>query len=349
MNVAHGVYTVSLLNWTMSRVILAVLSALLLAFTSAQNLNLPDGYSAAVVTEGLRGPTQMIIGPDDRLWLAQLAGGENSGTGQVIALSLETLEREVLIDNLLKPTGIAVLDGYLWIAAGRDLLRAPLTETEVGGPETVLSDLPFNGRSNGTLTVTPDGQLLYETSGRRAGNEAREGSGTLWRLNPNDPANSAPIATGLKGAYAHTFSGDGQLFSTEIGDDLVNGQAPPDELNLITEGGNYGWPQCYGDQEAARNYGGTAQQCAETRAPLALFAPNSTPTSVVVSPFEDDTLLVALWGPAESSVVKVSSRNGNVEPFIPELQTPQHLLVEPEGSLLVSDFSRGTLYRIMRD
>ena len=349
MSVTHGVYTVSLLNWVMSRITLTVLSALLLTFAFAQNLNLPDGYSAAIVTEDLRGPTQMIIGPDDRLWLAQLAGGENSGTGQVTALSMEIGEREVLLDNLSKPTGIAVLDGYLWIAAERDLLRAPLTETEVGVPETVLSDLPFNGRSNGTLTVTPDGQLLYETSGRRAGNAAREGSGTLWRLDPDDPTNSVAVATGLKGAYAHTFNGEGQLFSTEIGDDLVNGQAPPDELNLIVEGGDYGWPQCYGNQEAARNYGGTAQQCAETRAPLALFAPNSTPTSVVVSPFEDDTLLVALWGPVEAGVVKVSLDDGTVQPFIPGLRTPQHLLVEQGGSLLVSDFSRGTLYRITQD
>ena len=312
------------------------------------DLTLPDGYSASVFTEGLQGPTQMIVGPDGRLWLAQLAGGENAGTGQVIALSTETGEREVLLDNLLKPTGVAMLSGYLWIAAGRDLLRAPLTDAGVGEPETVLRDLPFNGRSNGTLTVTPDGQLLFETSGRRSGNHAQEGAGTLQRLDPADPTHPTSVATGLKGAYAHAFGEDGQLFSTEIGDDPVNAQAPPDELNHITEGGDYGWPQCYGDREAARNYGGTAEGCEETQAPLTLFAPNSTPTSVVISPFEDDALLVALWGPVEAGVVRVSSNDGSVEPFFTGLRTPQHLL-EFDGSLLVSDFSSGIIYQIERD
>ena len=326
----------------------SLLCLLLSTFAFAQTeLSLPEGYSASVVAEGLTGPTQMIVGPDDRLWLAQLAGGENSGTGQVIALSLETGEREVLLDNLLKPTGIAVLDNDLWIAAGRNLLRAPLTEAGVGEPETVLRDLPFNGRSNGTLTVTPENQLLYETSGRRMGNGAQEGSGTLWRLDPNDPTNPVPIATGLKGAYAHTFEGD-QLFSTEIGDDPVNGHAPPDELNLITQGGDYGWPQCFGDQQAAQNYGGTPEQCAQTQAPLALFARNSTPTSVVVSPFEDNVLLVALWGPADIGVKRVfysGEREGEVEPFITGVQIPQDLLVTGD-SLLISDFARGLIYRI---
>ena len=227
--VTHGVNIARWLHWTMFKALLFLLSPLLLTVAFAQDLTLPDGYSASVVAEGLRGPTQMIVGPDGRLWVAQLAGGENAGTGQVVALSVGTNEREMLLDNLLKPTRIAVLADHLWIVAGRDLLRAPLTATGVGEPETVLSDLPFNGRSNGTLTVTPDAHLLFETSGRRAGSRAQEGSGTLWRLNPSDPTNPVPIATGLKGAYAHAFTDDGQLFSTEIGDDPVNGQAPPDE------------------------------------------------------------------------------------------------------------------------
>ncbi len=323
----------------------------------APDLTLPEGYSASLVASGLRGPTQMILGPDGRLWLAQLGGAENAGAGQVLALSSGTGEREVLLDNLFKPTGIALLDGYLWIASGRDLLRAPLAAGGgVGALETVLRDLPFNGRSNGTLTVTPEGGLLFETSGRRQGDAAQPGSGVLWRLKPTDPANPQPLATGLKGAYAHAFDSAGRLFTTEIGDDSVNAQAPPDELNLVVEGADYGWPRCYGNQRPALNYGGTPEICRRSRAPLVTFAPHTTPTGLMASPFEDGVLLVALWGPVDAGVVRVAysvdgveeeDAVGEIETFISGLQNPQHLLATPEG-LLVSDFGRGMIYRVTK-
>jgi glucose/arabinose dehydrogenase len=320
---------------------------------SALGLVLPDGYEAEVIARGLQGPTQMIIGPDGRLWVAQLAGEENAGQGQLVAISLDTGAQQVLLDGLFKPTGIAVLSGALWIASGHDLLRAALSETgEVGNVETVLQDLPFNGRSNGTLTITPTGNLLFETSGQRIGQQILEGSARLWELDPADPTHPRSIATGLKNAYAHTFDRAGQLWTTDVSDDPVNGEAPPDELNLVIEGADYGWPQCFGQQEPALNYGGSQESCRVTRAPVALFPPHSTPTSVAVSPWEQDTLLVALWGPPEQAVVRVpftrvdDNAVGQVKPFITGMQNPQHLLTLPDGSLLASDFSAGIIYRI---
>jgi len=316
-------------------------------------LTLPAGYRATVVVAGLLGPTQMILGPDGRLWVAQLAGNENDGQGQVIAIDLTSGEQTVLLDNLMKPVGIAVLDNALWIAARNNLLRAPLEgQGAVGAPEIVLADLPFNGRSIGTLTVTPAGHLLYETSGVRQGNAAAPGSATLWALDPADPTQPRPLATGLKGAYAHAFDRANRLWTTEIGDDLVNGAAPPDELNLVIEGADFGWPQCFGVQEPAQNYGGTAEICQATRAAVAVFPPRSTPTSVVASPWEEDVLLVALW--VQGMVMRVpitlqgDNATGTPEPFITGLQNPQHLLVLEDGALLVSDFS-GTIYRVERE
>ena len=155
-------------------------------------LELPAGYTARVAVEGLEGPTQMIKGPDGRLWVAQLAGEENEGVGEILAIDFDRDERRVVLDGLLKPTGIAVLGGYLWIVAKRDLLRAPLDEEAMAGPiETVQRSLPYNGRSNSTLTVSPEGDLIYATSGARFGGTPIEGSATVWRLNP-----AAPTRTG---------------------------------------------------------------------------------------------------------------------------------------------------------
>jgi glucose/arabinose dehydrogenase len=325
---------------------------------STSGLTLPTGYTAEVAVEALTGPTQMIWGPDDTLWVAQLAGGENAGQGQILSIALDTGESRLLLEGLNKPTGIAVLNDALWIAAGRTLLRAPITNQtpiEIGTPETVLEGLPTNGRSNGTLTITPDGELLYETSGARQGNRPAPNSGTLWMLNP-DTMESRPLATGLKNAYAHVYDSNGRLWSTDVADDPVNGGAAPDELNVVVEGADFGWPQCFGNQEAATNYAGDATICAQTRLPVALFAPHATPVSVVVSPWDATVMLVATWAGPVPAVYAVpiipqgdNATSGTIVPFIEGLARPQHLLVLADGSLLVSDFETGTIYRIEQE
>lgn len=314
-----------------------------LSVGAAQTPNLPEGYRAEAVVTGLRGPTQMTFGPDGRLYVAQLAGGENAGAGQIVAIDIATDEQDILLRNLFKPTGVAVTETDLWVLAGNRLLRAPLTEDGTGDLETVLRDLPNNGRSLGTLTLTPDGNLLYETSGTLTRDGPQRGSGILWQLDPADPENPEPLASGLKGAYAHTFDANGTLYTTELGDDWVDGSPPPDELNVIEAGADYGWPWCYGRQRPAENNGGTAAVCAKTEAPLALFARGATPTSVAVSPFRPGELFVALWVP--SQVVRIDAETGETTPFLTGVTFPQHLLTDG-GTLLVSSFADGTVYRI---
>lgn len=71
---------------------------------------------------------------------------------------------------------------------------------------------------------------------------------------------------------------------------------------------------------------------------------------MVVSPFEADTLLVALWLSGEVVQLPITYTDDNAvsepETFLSGLDRPQHLLVRPDGSLWVSDFARGHIYRI---
>jgi glucose/arabinose dehydrogenase len=258
-----------------------------------------SGQRVERVVTDLAGPTQMTFGPDGRLWVAQLNGGENERRGQVLAIDLDSGEREVVITGLDKPTGIAWLDGDLWIATRDAVLLA--RGDRLAEPDAVLSGLPNNGRSNGTLTPTADGLLLYETSGREREGGFVEGSGTLWELNPAQPDDPRPVATGLKNAYAHVFDSDGALWSTEIAEP-IGGAAAPDELNRIERGADYGWPACVGDRQPVESFGGDRERCQDTMRPVAEFGPGATATAVVVNPFaagefillvDGDTLLVS--------------------------------------------------------
>ena len=325
--------------------------------TPSTPLILPEGLTASPLITDLSRPTQFIEGPDGRLWIAQLFAGESDEQGQVIAVDLNSGEQSILLSDLNKPTGIAVLDNALWIAEESQLLRADLNDDLLPQqPEVVLTGMPNNGRSNGTLTVSPDGMLIYETSGRRQGNLASEGSGILWALDPLQPDIPTVLATGLKNAYAHVFDENGRLWITEIGDGRVVGDdfegQPPEELNLVTTGADFGWPDCFGNQAPALNREGTLEACGQTRAPVTLFPSQSTPTSLVVSPWGEDVLLVALWLSGEVTAVSVTPNDDNAtgsnETFISGFDNPQHMLVLDDGVLLVSDYRNGTIYKIVR-
>lgn len=110
-------------------------------------------------------------------------------------------------------------------------------------------------------------------------------------------------------------------------------------------GADYGWPRCYGRDLAGPD-------CSNVRPATAVFPIHSTPTSVAVSPFAPDTLLVALW--VEGEVVRVpityvgDNAAGDPEPFLSGVDRPQHLLVAPDGALWVSDYAGGYIYRIQQ-
>lgn len=316
------------------------------ARSGSESSSPPDG--ATVVVDGLDRPTQISDGPDDRLLVAQLNGGEEDGTGQVLVVDVAggdgevTSGGEVVLDGLDKPTGVLWIDGTIWVMQRRSLGRADWDGEGPAGPlEVVLDDLPWNGRSEGTLTALADGRILYETSGSLVngpGTEptVTEGSGMLWALDPAT-GESEPVATGLKNAYAHAVLADGAVLTTEVGDNVA--EPPPDELVLLpppTPGvpADAGWPDCAPEQT-----------CAGVVGPLATFPVASTPTGVAV---QDDTAWVALF--VDGSIVGIDVRGWQqgdpprpAEELVGGLDGPHTVLARADGTLWVSEHGAGRI------
>ena len=62
-----------------------------------------------------------------------------------------------------------------------------------------------------------------------------------------DGGNLKTFASGLRNSVfmaAHPLTG--HIWATEMGRDFLGDDLPPDEINLILEGQDYGWPYCYG-------------------------------------------------------------------------------------------------------
>jgi glucose/arabinose dehydrogenase len=310
--------------------------------STVDGVEVPEGFTVSEVVGGLVGPTQIVPLADGRIVVAQLAGGEGAGTGQVLVVDPASEEPPtVLFDGLLTPTGVAVLDQEVWVMEQRQLSRGPLT----GGELTpVLTDLPFNGRSEGSLTATDDGEILYDTSGTLDGVDAATGSAGLWSLAPG--GRPELVATGFKHAYARTFGPDGRLWQTEVADGTYDGEPAPDELVAVEPGDDFGWPQCVGNGTPVVFYGGTTERCASTPPSQALFPPGSTPTSVAVAPWDPVQLLVALWNDGRIVVVPTDgARPVATTPFLSGIDHPQTLVSDGER-LLVVDFGGGRILAV---
>ncbi len=294
--------------------------------------------SSAVVLEGLNGPTQLAVGDDGMWYIAQLGGGENDRAGQVLRVDPATPAAQpvVLLAGLDKPTGIAVFDNRLWV-----MERRALSNSELDGTDrvVVVEDMVFNGRSQGSLTVDGD-RLLFNTSGRISERTAepqdpQQSSGVLWSITAGGVIE--PVASGFKHAYAQTRGPDGTLWTTELADGTYDGTPALDELVAVNEGEDHGWPACVGNNRPVVEYGGTPQACAAIAQSQAVFASGATPTSVVIAPWNQATLLVALW--VEGVVVAVPTSPGDAPAdavtVFAEAERPQHLVVDNQRVLLV--------------
>ena len=349
---------------------LAVLVAVLVGCGSEQGsaptdgIVVPDGFEVTEVVSGLDGPTQVQVLGDGRLLVAHLNGDEGTPVGQVLIVDPETGDRDVIAEDLVSPTGVAAIGDDLWVMEQRRLSRGSLTS---GDLETVLDDLPFNGRSEGTLTPLDDGRLLYSTSGSISSGRATEGSGTVWVIDPGavdggTPADPQPVAVGFKNAYARVVGPDGTLWQTEVAEGTFDGQPAPDELVAVpataleadagrpADPADGGWPRCVGDRRPVAQFGGSDEACAGTLGASVVFEPGVTPTSVAISPWDDGALLVALWNDGRIVSVPGAASGSSAEPvtWMTGVDNPQHVVADGDR-LIVVDFSEGRILAVGRD
>ncbi len=153
--------------------------------------------------------------------------------------------------------GIAVSPGYktdetvyVYYSTDKDNRVAKL---KLGGvPEPVLTGIPRSENDNGgQLAFGPDGFLYVTTGdGSEAGDQAQNArslGGKILRITPDgEPAPGNPVKTspvwssGHRNVQGIAWDKAKRMYASEA-DQRTTG-----ELNVITKGGNYGWPAADG-------------------------------------------------------------------------------------------------------
>lgn len=304
----------------------------------------PAGFQIAPVITQIHHPTRLAWGPDGRLYIAQQ-------TGEIIAVQLKDgreIAREQVAKAKLNVLGITLKDEKMWVSdPGVIAVYTRTPEGRYEGRTEIVTGIPHGRHQNDGFAWGPDGKLYWGLGSKEdRGPEDHPWSGSIMRMNP-DGTGLELYAKGLRNPYGIGFAPDGKLWVTDNG---VDDPPTSDELNLIVQGGDYGYPTVFEMPPAG----------SPTRAPAALFGDhNSTNGLAIYTGYRfpkryEGGIFVAQWG---SSFDEVTGRSvafvdvsdpakGEVTLFAEGFNRPLDVSMGPNGDLWVADFLAGVIYRI---
>ena len=342
--------------------------------TFDRKLSVPAGFSVRYFAKDLPGIRFMALGPDGMVYVTQPRNGR--------VLRLPEANRdgfadgaEVVVSGLRQPHGLAFHKGALWVANTDGVVRVPIGANGLASGDPVYVNhynaggghwsrtIIFGRDSAMYVSVGSTCNICVETSADRA---------AVLRFN-EDGSGKRVYSSGLRNAVGLAVNPrTGAIWVTQNERDDIrpaHENLPPEEINILTDGGDYGWPYCYGNREPNPEFDDAAR-CAKTIPPALAMQAHSAPLGLSfldrATTFPADyrgDLLVAFHGswnrnvPTGAKVVRIHVQNdkpASVEDFITGWQEssgsrwgrPVDVLVASDGSVLVSDDSGGNIYRV---
>lgn len=350
--------------------------------TTGMPLNLPPGFSISVFARDLGAPRVLAFGPEGALFTSITASGkilalrDRDGDGRAEDV-------RVVAETLNKPHGLAFRCASerckLYVA---EVDAVSTYDIEPGTLRAVnrkkIIDLPSDGgHFTRTLMFLPapnENKLLISVGSSCDVCEEKD-----WRLAKvlvanTDGSDLKVFASGLRNAVFLTVHPvTGAVWATEMGRDWLGDNAPPDEINIVEEGKNYGWPICYGKNIHDTKFDKKVyvrDPCANALPPQIEIQAHSAPLGIAFAPEEGwpeeywYNAFVAYhgsWNRSEPTGYKIvrmkldaQGRYLGQEDFISgwltetgdALGRPADILAMSGGTIYISDDTAGVIYRV---
>jgi len=257
-----------------------------------------EGFTVEEYATDLGSTTCLAFAPDGRLFV-----GDRNGTIHIVqqglirptpfaTIAVHDFFESGLLNIAVSPTFES--DRFVYVFASvspeeQNIIRFRV-ENNRGVDRTVIRDnLPSNGafHNGGGMAFGPDGKLYFSIGDNGSPDNAQTLTtlaGKISRINPDgstpedNPFTTptggprATFAYGFRNTFRFCFDESGRLFSTDVGSD---GAQRREEINLVTRGGNYGWPLVEGFGDNATSADGMTD-------PLFAYAEEgSSPTAIL--------------------------------------------------------------------
>lgn len=352
------------------------------ANSTSMPLQLPPGFSVSIVASGLGDPRVLLWDDLHSVLLVSvpaqgkvLALNQFDGTGRaqgtkVIASGLNTPHGLALSCPTLETCRLFVAENNKVTVFDYDAIALNATNPRK------LVDLPSGGEHvTRTLLLTSDDRLLISVGSSCNACQETDDRRAKVLVVHLDGTGLKTYAAGLRNSvFLRTRPGTSEIWGTEMGRDFLGDDLPPDELNQLVEGKDYGWPVCYGKNVHDTVFDKNVyirDPCADKIPSWIDLPAHSAPLGFTFVPSSDawpkdwwGDLIVAFHGSWNRSVptgyklvhikLDASGKSGTSEDFISgwltksggALGRPVDVILDGQNNLLISDDKAGVIYRV---
>jgi glucose/arabinose dehydrogenase len=341
-------------------------------------LKAPDGFHISVFADEIDGARMMIFTPGGVLLVSE------SGEGKVVALpdpqkTGKATQTVTVLKGLNEPHGLAFYEGKLYVAENDKVRRYDWDEANLKASNPAkLADLPTGG-GHSTRTILFHGGKMYVSAGSSCNVclEKDPRRATVMEFNP-DGSGQRIFAKGLRNAVGLAVNPKTDtVWATVNGRDWLGDDLPPETIyDLGKEGGDGGWPFCYGDRVPDSNFTKPGDdRCKSVLEPKVQMQAHSAPLGLAFyegtqfPPEYRNNIFLAFHGSWNRSVptgykvvrVKLDDKGqpvGGAQDFLTGwlapgetkkgrwMGRPVGVIFGSDGSMYLTDDSQGKVYRI---